>query len=78
MVIPGDGETQREENSSRIWVIPAAAGLRNKREKPQTLGKLVCTQFVFAPAGCLCVAERAPDETQCSDVCFGREEGTQG
>lgn len=48
MVIPGNGETQREENSSSMWVIPAAAGLRNKREKPQTLGKLVCTQFVFA------------------------------
>lgn len=47
MVVPGDGETQREENSFRIWVIPAATGLRNKHEKPQTLGKLVCTQFVF-------------------------------
>lgn len=40
MVIPGNGETQREENSSNMWVIPAAAGLRNKREKPQTHGKL--------------------------------------
>lgn len=40
MVIPGNGETQREEKSSCIWVTPAAAGLRNKRRKPQTLGNL--------------------------------------
>lgn len=72
MVIPGNGETQREENSSCIWVIPAAAGLRNKQEH----GDLWFVPISFRTAGGLCVAEKAPDEMQWSDGDFRRENRT--
>lgn len=76
MVIPGNGETQRKENSFCIWVIPAAAGLRKKHEKPRHMGTCGLYPVPFHTAGCLCVAERALDEMQWSDRDFRRENGT--
>lgn len=65
MVIPANGKTQRQENSSCIWVILVAAGLRDRVGKHQTHGNLCfLPSSVFCRAGCLCVAERTPDEMQ--------------
>lgn len=47
MVIPGNGETQREENSSCVWVIPAAAGLREKHKTPRHMGTSDLYPFLF-------------------------------
>lgn len=51
---------------------PKAAGLRNKREKPQTHEKLGFYPVRFHAAGRPCVAERALDEMQWSDGTSGK------
>lgn len=79
MVIPGNEKAQGQENSSCIWVTPAADSLRDKFGKPQTHGN-PCGLYpvCFHTAGCLCVAEREPDEMHWSDGDVRGEKGTWG